>query len=302
MSSLKWFFLFIYELLISLTFSLVGYYRKQESYERKEEIFKPFRQFMANLNIKLTPKPYETYKPKIHKTFFNRFYTLIVLILLILLARFSLFEPYKIPTGSLVPTLKIGDHLFVNKLAYGLRLPFLGEVKSWANPKRGEIVTFYPPTSDEKMYVKRLVGEPGDHIQVDDTKLYINGKEIKKLKISFMPIMKDVKQPERGRGLPYTEEYFSLYQENLMGIKHYALQINNRDILYRKFNLDIVIPEDYFFFMGDNRDNSEDSRVWGLVPRDRIRGRVSFIWMSLNWNKIFKLGFIRWQRFFIVPK
>lgn len=300
MSSLKWLFLFIYELFLSLIFSIVGYHRTKESYEQKEKIFKPFRSFLSKFYINLKAKPYEQYKPKVQKTFTNRTTTLIILILLILLGRFSIVEPYKIPTGSLIPTLKIGDHLFVNKLAYGFRLPWIGELKAWGEPKRGEIVTFYPPTSYDKMYVKRLIGQPGDHIQVEDTKLWVNGVEIKKEEIPFMPTMKNT--GDNQTPIPYTSEYFTLFEEDLLGIKHYALQIKNRDWLRRKFTVDLVVPENYFFFMGDNRDNSEDSRVWGLVPRDRIRGRVALIWLSVNWSKMFRSDFIRWERFFTVPR
>ena len=300
MSSLKWLFLFIYEVLTSIVFSLVGYHRNKESYEKKEKIFEPFRKIMSNFSLNLKGKPYEKYKPKIHKTFTNRLTTLVILVLLIVLARFSLVEPYKIPTGSLIPTLKIGDHLFVNKLAYGFRLPWLGELKAWGEPKRGEIVTFYPPTSYDKMYVKRLAGQPGDHIRVEDTKLFINGTEIIKEELPFMPEMENT--GDANSPIPYTTDYYTLYEEDLLGVKHFALQIKNRDWLPRKFSVDLTVPEGYFFFMGDNRDNSEDSRVWGLVPRDRIRGRVALIWLSLNWSKIFKSDFIRWDRFFISPK
>ena len=161
-----WIFKVIYELLVGLLLAIVEYHRSKASYERKEKVYQPFRSFLEkNFNIKIKVKSYQD-QIKTKKTLGHQIYTLTILILAILLIRHSVIEPYKIPSGSMIPTLKIGDHIFVNKLAYGLRVPFISELKRWSEPKRGDVVVFDPPLDNGKTYVKRLIGLPGDRIHI----------------------------------------------------------------------------------------------------------------------------------------
>ena len=281
----------IKEFLIDVWFSIVGHKRDKTSFERRKNIYKPLKEFLTKITgIKFRDKDFKESNDT--RSLSRKVVSLIFFLLIILLVRHSVIEPYKIPTGSMIPTMKIGDHLFVNKLTYGLRIPFLGEVYTWANPNRGDIVIFDPPLDNGKIYVKRIVGLPGDTIKVEDTRLFINGVEIIKESSSDRTIMNDVMDQEK-----YSEANYKLYVEDYFGLKHYVLQYINRDYLYAKFNFEIKVPEGKYFMMGDNRDNSEDSRVWGFVPRDQIYGRVMFVWLSLNWNKAFTSEWIRYSRF-----
>ena len=296
MEVILWPIKIVYELLVSFTLAVIGHHRNKASYERKERAYKPFRKFLSKyLNIKIKTKSYEQQLSKGKQSLLYKTVSFILLILAILLIRYSVIEPYKIPSGSMIPTLKIGDHIFVNKLSYGLRLPFIGEVKRWSEPKRGDVVIFAPPLNNGKVYVKRLVGLPGDKIRVEDDKLYVNDKFIQKTPTDFYPIMNNVAKDETEQA-QYTPDNYTLYTEDLEGVKHYALQIKDRGKIYYAFSTEVVVPEGSLFFMGDNRDNSEDSRVWGFASRSEVRGKAMFIWLSVNWTKMFSGSFIRVSR------
>ncbi len=293
MKLLVWMFGFIYELFVSLVISIIGHHRSKQSFERKEKVYKPLRAFLKdNFNMNIKAKTYEEQISTRKRSLRYKTIEVIILVLAILWLRHSVIEPYKIPSGSMIPTLKIGDHIFVNKLAYGLRIPFLGEVARWDEPKRGDVVIFKPPLQNRKVYVKRLVGLPGDRIRVEDTKLYVNDELITKKSTDFYPVMEDVADTEQ-----YTPDMYSLYVEDLKGIPHYELELKDRGMLYRTFSMEVVVPEGSLFFMGDNRDNSEDSRVWGFAKREEVRGRAMFVWLSLNWSKMFTTSWIRFSRF-----
>jgi signal peptidase I len=206
----------------------------------------------------------------------------ICLIFVLFLALIGIFKEsvigwYKIPAGSMIPTLKVGDHLFVNKLAYGLHFPLIGEVKKLAEPQRGDIVVFTHPLAGGKPYIKRLIGIPGDKIRIADDKLYINDKLIQRVETEFYPTMNDVTDKQQ-----YTPQEYSLSIEDLEGKKHFVLQLKDRSKLYHQFSTEVVVPEGSLFFMGDNRDNSEDSRVWGFVPREAVQGKATSIWFPFK--------------------
>lgn len=211
------------------------------------------------------------------------------IVIVLMLTVYSVVEPYKIPSGSMIPTLKIGDHIFVNKLAYGLRLPFVGEVLKWGEPKRSEVFIFIPPTDRDVVYVKRVIGLPGDSIRVEDDKLYINGEYIDRVPEAFHPAMDDVEDE-------YSDTSHELFMENLLGTKHYALFFKERYLQTFSKSMEIKVPKDSFFAMGDNRDHSSDSRYWGFVKRDDVKGRAAFIWLSLNMTKMFTPAWIRFSR------
>ncbi|MBF0428638.1 MAG: signal peptidase I [Magnetococcales bacterium] len=196
------------------------------------------------------------------------------------MVRTFVVEPFKIPSGSMIPTLLVGDYLFVNKFAYGYRIPFTQQrIFMSGSPARGEIAVFEYPKDPTKDYIKRIVGLPGDRILYRDRVLYVNGQQ--------------VSQKPEG---PY-----SYLNENEMQVEAQRLQeslgSNAYSILLRQYgNLepitDIVIPAGYFFVLGDNRDNSNDSRFWGLVPGYRLVGRAVAMFWSWDRNE----GKPRWER------
>lgn len=197
------------------------------------------------------------------------------------MVRTFVVEPFKIPSGSMIPTLLVGDYLFVNKFAYGYRIPFTHQrVFMGDGPKRGEIAVFEYPKDPPKDYIKRIVGLPGDHIVYRDKRLYVNGQQV-------------ALQPE-GVYL-YVNEY-----EQQVESQHFREHLGEQphSILLRPFAntdqiTDQVIPADHYFVMGDNRDNSNDSRYWGIVPTYRLVGRaVAMFW---SWDRI--EGKLRWERF-----
>jgi signal peptidase I len=195
---------------------------------------------------------------------------------LVLLLRSFLIEPFRIPSGSLEPTLLVGDFLAVNKFAYGFRLPvWEKKVLPVAKPKRGEIVVFRWPPDPSYDYIKRVVGIPGDKIVYHNKVLTINGEEMKQ---GFVEYATDASS---GRAV-------AKYTENLQGIKH--------DIYVRPDvpaeDFEVEVPAGQYFMMGDNRDDSMDSRFWGFTADEYLRGKAFIVWMS--WNG--KTDSVRWSR------
>ena len=188
---------------------------------------------------------------------------------LVLVLRSFVVEPFQIPSSSMVPTLKVGDFILVNKWTYGIRLPVLRtKIIELNSPERGDVMVFFPP-HEERYFIKRVVGLPGDEIHVLDGVLYINGD-----KMSQKVLQGETPAP---RSVVMTED--------LDGLKH-AMQ---RRILPTRLsqNYTAVVPQGHYFMMGDNRDNSSDSRVWGPVPEERIVGRAFARWMF--WDKFLSL-------------
>ncbi len=198
------------------------------------------------------------------KTFFP-----ILLILLIL--RSFVAEPFRIPSGSMIPTLEIGDFLLVKKYSYGLRLPISHKkIFDIGEPKRGDVVVFRYPPEPEVYYIKRLIGLPGDHIEwTSDKKLIINGKPVSYL--------------ENG---DYKK---SVDNANSLTAKQYKEVLPDDDahdlILYKgpTRSGEWDVPEGQYFMMGDNRDRSSDGRSWGFVPEANLVGKASMVWMHWNW-------------------
>jgi signal peptidase I len=201
-------------------------------------------------------------------------------LLAVLLLRSFAYEPFRIPSGSLEPTLLVGDFIVVNKYTYGLRLPVTNtKIWSFHEPKRGDIVVFHWPVNARYDFIKRVIGLPGDTIRYQDKVLYVNGKEMKQTVQSHFDY-----QPLAGTSLAATKS-----TEDLTGVKHGIYRIPSRSAYTLT---DIVVPKDMYFVMGDNRDDSEDSRFWGFVPEKDLVGKASMIWMSFN-----KRHFgIRWHR------
>lgn len=201
-------------------------------------------------------------------------------ILAVLVIRSFLFEPFTIPSSSMVPTLLIGDFILVNKYAYGLRLPVANtKIVSIGLPERGDVVVFRPPHKPNTNYVKRLVGMPGDEIAYFNNTLYING-----VAIQSTPVGRYF-----GEGSNDESTGAELRTEDLLGVEHQILLAGNRMGIQNSW----TVPEGHYFMVGDNRDNSEDSRVWGFVSEKSLVGRAEFVWMHWDW-KI--RGFVSWGR------
>ena len=179
---------------------------------------------------------------------------------IVLILRSFLFEPFQIPTGSMIPTLAVGDFILVNKFSYGIRLPVIGtKVLDIGEPANGEVMVFIPPHQDE-YFIKRVVGIPGDRDRYQDKTLYINGKKQTQTFVDQIP-------PVKPKYLQYREK---------LGDTEHLIQRNP----YRETRVDKwVVPEGHYFMMGDNRDQSSDSRYWGLVSEGNIVGKAVAVWL-----------------------
>ncbi len=201
--------------------------------------------------------------------------------LIVLLLRSFLVEPFRIPSNSMMPTLLTGDFILVNKYDYGIRLPVINKkIFSIGDPERGDVMVFRWPEDDKTPFIKRVIGVPGDHITYVDKQLTINGQKIELEKIGVYQGV--------GSGIGMTGA--DILQENLDPVVHNILIAPDRQ---SKEVEDFVVPEGEYFMMGDNRDNSLDSRFWGTVPDENIIGRAFRIWMywdtkskGMDWSRI----------------
>lgn len=203
------------------------------------------------------------------------------ILLIVLLFRTFLFQPYRVPTGSLEPTVMPGDLILVNQYDYGLRWP-LWHTTFWHTgvPQRGQIALFHWPVNPAVTFVKRVIAGPGDHVSYINKVLTINGKEMKQT------FVKDTLEVGAGGETHKAKEYL----ENLGGVKHLIYVFPDSPAQDFK---DYVVPKGQYFMMGDNRDNSDDSRSWGAVPYKQFIGRALLIWLSwdsqehrIRWNRI----------------
>jgi signal peptidase I len=211
-------------------------------------------------------------------------------IALVFFLRSFLYEPFKIPSTSMVPTLLVGDLILVNKFTYGVRLPVINKkIIEVGNPQRGDVMVFKYPKDMTQDYIKRVIGVPGDKITYENKRLTVNDKPVE------YTAMDDYLEDE---GL----EYHQQFKENLPNASHRILNIKQKRTIelaavdnfphreacvysYEKFTC--IVPEGNYFMMGDNRDNSADSRYWGFVPDKNIVGKAFFVWMNLgNWKRI----------------
>lgn len=207
-------------------------------------------------------------------------------ILLVFLIRSFLAEPFKIPSGSMRPTLLAGDYILVNKFTYGLRLPVLNTVfLDISQPKRGDVTVFHFPPNPKIDYIKRIVGLPGDRIQYQNKRLVINDEPV------------DVTAVASVDGKVQSESIIQVHhlQEQLAGVTHDILihdvpiRVEPNSLGERFLNGEVVVvPEGHYFAMGDNRDNSSDSRVWGFVPDKNLVGKAFLIWF--NFDALARIG------------
>ncbi|MGB3621680.1 signal peptidase I [Ketobacter sp. MCCC 1A13808] len=185
-------------------------------------------------------------------------------LVIVLVLRSFLIEPFKIPTGSMIPTLLVGDYILVNKYAYGLRVPILGtEIIPIGKPKTGDIMVFKYPENPSINYIKRVVGVPGDEIRYENKTIYVNG-------VAASQILE--------AQLPPSQPQIKIYNETLGGVEHDIMVTLDRPTEAPRT---WIVPEDHYFVFGDNRDNSRDSRFWGFVPDQLVVGRAFAIWMHM---------------------
>jgi signal peptidase I len=184
-------------------------------------------------------------------------------LLVVLVLRSFLIEPFQIPSGSMIPTLEVGDFIVVNKFAYGVRLPVFGtKVMAVGEPKNGDVMVFVPPHEDE-YFIKRVIGIPGDTIRYENKILYINGVEQQQAFIAQIPPNK----PDH-----------EIYKETIGGKDH----LIHRSPFRGNGPEEWVVPEGMYFMMGDNRDRSSDSRYWGMAAEEHIVGKAFAIWF--HWD------------------
>lgn len=212
-------------------------------------------------------------------------------ILFIFVLRSFFFEPFRIPSGSMMPTLETGDMILVNKYNYGVRLPVLNtKIIPIGEPQRGDVAVFRYPPNENIDYIKRIVGLPGDTVEYIDKKLTINGKPISK--IADGKYFDEAKLQE----LEQFNEKLGDKEHKILNDKHapssaFALPVHTdpNACKYVTNGIRCVVPKGKYFVLGDNRDNSEDSRFWGFVPEKNLVGRAFMVWM--NFTKPSRIGF-----------
>ena len=228
------------------------------------------------------PEPQQQQEAK-HKSFYKEWIEpfLIAAVVALFIRQFAV-EAFKIPSGSMIPTLDIGDHLLVNKFIYGPRLPFTDiRIFTWKEPKRGEIIVFKYPENESKNFIKRVVGLAGDKIEIKKGILFINDQPV--------PVVAQGVSREKEQGGHSYYEKSVLLEEQLGSIKHHIQYL--RDQSGYDFGPKLV-PAESVFVMGDNRDNSQDSRVWGFVKTEKILGRALIIYWSWDGDD----RWVRWER------
>ena len=216
---------------------------------------------------------------------------LIFAVVLALLIRTFIFQPFKIPSGSMIPTLLVGDHLLVNKFIYGTKIPFTDSVVfPIRNIERGDVVVFTYPNSERDpskkgvYYIKRIVGLPGDRIDIEGRSLFINGGEV--------PMQYIGEYNDKRNG-----EAFDEYDEDLFGDDHKVIFREGKGNTHKGNFIPVAkVPEGKVFVMGDNRDNSQDSRFWGFVPIENIEGKAFVIHWSWDFDNPDITNKVRWGR------
>jgi signal peptidase I len=199
---------------------------------------------------------------------------LIIFLVVMLLFRSAIADWNQVPTGSMKPTILIGDRVVVNKLAYDLKLPFTTwHLAKWDNPKRGDIVTFYSP-KDEKLLIKRIIGISGDVVSLRNNQLFINNQasEYSELEPSIIEQL----DPEQ-------REEHAFYTETIDDIEHPVMLVPSAPTHYNSFG-PVKVPDDHYLVLGDNRDHSGDSRIIGFIERSRITGRAHTVAFSVDYD------------------
>lgn len=202
--------------------------------------------------------------------------SLVIIFLVVMGLRSSFFEPFHIPSGSMIPNLFIGDFVLVNKFSYGFKLPFTDYFKSpvyltsFTPPKRGDIIVFRYPLDTNVSFIKRVIGLPGDTIEIVNKQVFVNGKQLP---------MDTVKDLDPTFEKSFKSEPLRHFQSKI-DERSFVMQITDRAT--QGDNGRFTVPENSYFCLGDNRDFSADSRYWGFVPKENIRGKAMFVWFSFK--------------------
>lgn len=185
-------------------------------------------------------------------------------IIVIMTIRWLLIEPYVIPSGSMIPTLLINDNVFVNKLKYGVKIPFGNTfIFRWSDLQRGDVVVFRWPENPNVFFIKRVVAVAGDQIEIADGVLSVNGQAM----------------PQESINLQNSDQGFEYFSESFKTSENHVIRYHNKeDSQFGAF----TVPEKHFFVVGDNRDQSNDSRSWGPVPEENLVGKAMIIWLSCD--------------------
>ncbi|MEK6775056.1 MAG: signal peptidase I [Bdellovibrionota bacterium] len=213
------------------------------------------------------------------------FWTLSLAVIFAVVTRFVLITAYKVPTGSMQPTLQPGDFIFASKITYGILALGSGWYVRWTQPQRNEVVVFTYPDQPDTKYVKRVIGMAGDEIKIENDELWINGK-----KVLYEEIVDQSENPN--------PESFTIRNEIGPHGSRKVIQIKSSKA--KRFG-PLMIPEGQVFLLGDNRDASDDSRNWGTVPTENVIAKVQMVWLSLDWQKKWaqnRLPQVRWSRIF----
>ena len=201
----------------------------------------------------------------------------------VLVLRAFLFEPFRIPSGSMMPTLLVGDFILVNKFTYGLRFPvWHNRITEGNRPKHGDVIVFRYPQDETQDYIKRVIGLPGDHVRYYNRRLTINDKPLEIETDHVYQGLGDLNKMQNANGCDRIDAKCQVYIEEIDQSKHTIMTNPNTSF---GVSGEIFVPEGHYFVMGDNRDHSNDSRVWGFVPEENLVGKAVRIWMHLDWRK-----------------
>lgn len=223
-------------------------------------------------------------KPGKRVRFLKELLILIIIGFLVGVFRSVMFEPFKIPTGSMIPTLRIGDLILVNKFAYGFKLPFsdltlfsfnLDPIYLFGEEdvKRGDVIVFKYPQDPSINYIKRVIALPGETVEIKDKVVFVNGSPLKTKELPKAEFME-------GMDEKYQDNNFSFHQADLKR-GSFVYQVDEDNFFKGSYDKRTV-PKGHYFVMGDNRDYSYDSRYWGFVPHQNIKGRAFLVWLSLT--------------------
>ncbi len=291
--------LFLLSVFTGFFFLLEHLYFKKQRLEKLSRELAEFEQRVDSLTIAIGEQGVAVARAQIHETVmrlpFWLEYTapLFPVIGLIFLLRSFVVEPFKIPSASMLPTLQSGDLILVNKYNYGLRLPIIKEkVIEIGEPKRGDVIVFKYPVNPSIDYIKRVIGLPGDKIVYRDKVLSINGVPVK---TKILPDYFDVEQVIYHKQFSHQldgVDFRTIVDEEKSPYIFGSMPFSHHDHCQYTFQgVSCTVPSNHYFVLGDNRDNSSDSRIWGFVPDKNIVGRAFFIWM--NFSHLDRIGFFR---------
>lgn len=205
-------------------------------------------------------------------------------IIAVFFLRSFLVEPFKIPSGSMIPTLVIGDFILVNKFTYGIRLPVINKkIIPINDPQRGDVMVFRYPPDPSLDYIKRVIGVPGDKVRYENKRLSVNGQDyVQERREDYLDKERLFYTPRFTETTGAVQHDVLIDTESPSYVSHPALFPHRENCQYNSSGFECVVPPGHYFMMGDNRDNSQDSRYWGFVPDENLVGKAFIIWFNFN--------------------